>query len=325
MTTPQIPDHHSGEELGAPRVSGVLQLGRECWARIQHSRPWRTFSHFTDVGGNVLTGGMSYQALFAVFAALWVGFGVLGIWLRDHANLLDTIVTQINAFIPGLLAEGNKEGAVSIDVLLGARAFDWTSILAGATLLWVTLSWFTGTRRSIRIIFGLEVKQYRNALLLKLRDLILAIGFFLAIVVSAGLTVLSSNVTVTLFSWWGVDAESWFFGGIGTLVRYAAMYAFDVLVLIAMHLYLAEVRVARWALWRGCALGGVALLGLKILGTALLGGTSNNPLLATFAVVIGLLLWFNFICRTLLLTASWIAVGQNPSFGLPSEGDGVHG
>lgn len=325
MTTPRASNHHSGEELGASRVSGVVDRGKGFWKRVQLTRVWRMLSHFTDVGGNVLTSGMSYQALFAVFAALWVGFGVFGIWLRDRAELLDTIVTQINVFVPGLLAEDAESGAVSIEVLLGARALDWTSVLAGATLLWVTLNWFTGTRRSIRIIFGLEVKQYRNALLLKLRDLILAMGFFLAIVVSAALTVLSSNITDSLFAWFGVDTDSWFFGGLGTLVRYGAMYSFDVLVLIAMHLFLAEVRVPRWALWRGCALGGVALFGLKILGTALLGGTSSNPLLATFAVVVGLLLWFNFICRALLLTASWIAVGQNPEFGLPGEGDSFEG
>jgi membrane protein len=265
---------------------------------------------------------MSYHALFAVFAALWVGFGLLGIWLRERTELLETIVAQLNVFIPGLVAEDSEAGAISLDVLLGARALDWTSVVAGITLLWVVLNWFTGTRRSIRIMFGLEVKQYRNALILKLRDLVLALGFFIAIIVSAGLTVLSSNITDSLFSWWGVDPESWFFGGLGTLVRYSAMYTFDVLVLVAIHLYLAEVKVPIWNLLRGCALGGAALLGIKALGTLLLGGASSNPLLATFAVVIGLLLWFNFICRALLLTASWIAVGQNPDFGLPSEGNG---
>ncbi|QIM19412.1 YihY/virulence factor BrkB family protein [Leucobacter coleopterorum] len=323
MTTPRLSKRQSGEETGASRVSAAFTKGKGFWGRMQRTRPLRTFSHFTNVGGNVLTSGMSYQALFAVFAALWVGFGVLGIWLRDRTELLESIVMQINTFIPGLLAESNERGAVSLDVLLGARALDWTSIIAGVTLIWVALNWFTGTRRSIRIIFGLEVKQYRSALLLKLRDLMLAMGFFLAILVSAALTVLSSNFTESLFAWLGLDADSWFFGGLGTLVRYSAMYTFDVLVLIAMHRFLAEVQVPKWSLLRGCALGGVALLGLKILGTALLGGASSNPLLATFAVIIGLLLWFNFICRALLLTASWIAVGQNPEFGMPVEGASI--
>ena len=47
-----------------------------------------------------------------------------------------------------------------------------------------------------------------------------------------------------------------------------------------------------------------------MLGSALLGGASNNPLLASFAVIIGLLIWFNFICQVILIAASWIAVGM---------------
>lgn len=292
------------------------------WRWVQRTRPWRAFSHFTNVGGSVLTGGMSYQALFAVFAGLYLGFGIFGIFLRGHPDLLQTLITQINMLVPGLLGDG-KDSAVQISLLLQTRGLDWTSIVAGASLLWVAMNWFTGTRRSIRIIFGLEVKEYRNALLLKLRDLVLAIGFFIAILVSAVLTVASSGISDWFFSLIGVNPDGWFFGWLGSLVRYGAMFVFDVLVLIAMHRFLAEVYVPRWPLITGCALGGAALLGLKILGGALLGGASSNPLLATFAVFIGLLIWFNLICRTLLLTASWIATGQDRTLGLPESVSGV--
>ena len=37
------------------------------------------------------------------------------------------------------------------------------------------------------------------------------------------------------------------------------------------------------------------------------------------AVLIGLLIWFNLICRMLLLTSSWIATGQDPELGLPAR------
>lgn len=277
-------------------------------------RPMRAFSHFTDVGGSVLSGGMSYQALFATFAALYLGFSIFGITLRGRPELLETLIEQINLFVPGLLGEN---GVVQLGVLLEARAIDWTSLIAGISLLWVALNWFTGTRRSIRIIFGLEVKQYRNAVLLKLRDFLLALGFFLALIISAALTVFSSNLANMVLTWFGLSSDNWLFGSLGIVARYGAMFLFDALLLIAMHRFLAEVRVPKWHLLKGCLLGAGALLVLKVLGTALLGGASNNPLLASFAVLIGLLLWFNFICRALLLTASWIAVGENCELGLP--------
>lgn len=285
------------------------------WRWVQRTHPYRAFSHFTDVGGSVLSAGMSYQALFAVFAGLWVGFGVFSLTLAGRPELLESLIEQINAFVPGLIGE---DALVDPDLLLAARTINWTSIIAAGALFWVALNWFTGTRRAIRIIFGLEVKQYRNAALLKLRDFGLTIGFGLAVLTSAALTVLSSNLTDVVFGWLGWDPDNWLLGSMGMVVRYGAMYVFDVLVLMAIHRVLAEVRVPRLRLVLGCALGGAALLVLKVLGTALLGGASSNPLLASFAVLLGVLIWFNFICRVLLLTASWIATGLDRGLGLPS-------
>lgn len=300
------------------RTPEIVDAAKERWQWVQRLRPWRAFSHFTNVGGGVLSAGMSYQALFAVFAGLWVSFGVVGIWLRGREDLLAILVDQINRLVPGLLGD---DGLVSVSTLLTARSLDWTSIVAGVSLLWVILTWFTGTRRAIRIIFGLEVKQYRNALLLKLRDLALAIVFFLALLISAALTLASTNIVSSVIDWLGADPDNWLVGGLGITLRYTAMYLFDVLVLLAIHLWLAEVRVPWWPMLFGCALGGAALFVLKVLGSALLGGATSNPLLASFAVLIGLLIWFNLVCRTLLLTASWIATGQDRSLGLSPTAD----
>ena len=46
-----------------------------------------------------------------------------------------------------------------------------------------------------------------------------------------------------------------------------------------------------------------------MLGNSLLGGASNNPLIASFAVFIGLLIWFNLVCQVVLAAAAWVAVG----------------
>lgn len=314
----QLATSESQAEAATPvtGVKALVALGMRLWKQAMGLRPMRAFSHFTNVGGSVLSGGMSYQALFAVFAGLYVGFSIFGITLRERPELLRTLVEQINLFVPGLLG---SNGVVQVHTLLEARVLDWTSVIAGISLLWVALNWFTGTRRSIRIIFGLEVKQYRNAVLLKLRDFALAIGFFLALIVSAALTVFSSALADLILKWVGLSSENWLMGSLGSVARYGAVYIFDVLLLWAMHRYLAEVKVPRWRLLGGSALGAAALLVLKILGGELLGGASSNPLLASFAVLVGLLLWFNFICRALLLTSTWIATGQDKNLGLPED------
>lgn len=298
----------------------VLPALRRLWSGVQRTRAYRTFSHFTDVGGSVLSAGMSFQAVFAVFAALWVGFGIFGIVLDERPDLMASLTGLINAAVPGLIGDDDAS-LVDTETLLSARMLGTTGIIAAVALLWVVLNWFTGTRRSIRIIFGLDVKQYRNAVLLKLRDFLLAIAFAVAILISAALTALSSNLTEALFSWFHWSPQSWLLSTMGSIVRYAALFVFDVFVLMAMHRFLAEIRLPRMKLIAGCVLGSLGLLVLKILGTELLGGATRNPLLTSFVLFIGLMLWLNFICRVLLLTASWIATGLNGRLGLPQAED----
>lgn len=323
MTTPResaaaaAPGASSSEDSGRTRV--VIESGKQKWAWARRTRIWRTVSRFTQVGGGVLSAGMSYQALFAVFAGLWLGFSALGIWLRGRDELLETLVSQINMLVPGLIGDSDSS-LVSVRSLLSAPGVSLGSVLAGASLAFVAVLWFTGTRRAIRITFGLEVKEYRNWFLLKFRDLVLAVCFSLAILVSSALTLVSTNVFDAVLDWFGWGHDSWIVGGLGTFARYAAMYVFDVIVLMAMFRYLAEIRVPRVHLLVGCGVGAAATFLLKIAGAALLNGVTSNPLLAPFAVLVGLLLWFNFVCRVLLLTASWIATGENEELGLPEQG-----
>ena len=61
-------------------------------------------------------------------------------------------------------------------------------------------------------------------------------------------------------------------------------------------------------MWVGSLLGSAALTVLQLLGGAVLSVREHNPLLATFAVFIGLLLWFRLTSIVILVAASWIAV-----------------
>ena len=46
--------------------------------------PVRVWRHFLARNGFILSAGMSYQALFAIFAAVYVVFAVAGIWLTGN-------------------------------------------------------------------------------------------------------------------------------------------------------------------------------------------------------------------------------------------------
>jgi membrane protein len=74
---------------------------------------------------------------------------------------------------------------------------------------------------------------------------------------------------------------------------------------------LSGVHIPWRRLFGGVILGAVVLGALKVLGGSLLGVSKNNPLLASFAVILGLLIFFNFVCQIILISAAWIAVGMD--------------
>lgn len=249
---------------------------------------------------------------------------MLGAELASRPELMQTLVDQINSLVPGLIGHNGEAGAVNIDSFVGSTGLTITSIVAAISLLWVAMNWFTGTRRAIRLIFVLEVRQYKNAALLKLRDFVLALLFGSALIVSAVLTVLSTNLTETLFALFRWSNDNWLLGTVGIFIRNFALFVFDMLVLIAIHRLLAEIKIPLRNLLVGTGLGAVFLWLLKLLGSLLLGGATSNPLLASFTVIIGLLIWFNLICRVLLLTSSWMATGLNPELARPLAPGEVH-
>jgi membrane protein len=63
--------------------------------------------------------------------------------------------------------------------------------------------------------------------------------------------------------------------------------------------------------WRdlrqGALVGGVGLSLLKISASALLPRLTANPFFASFAIVVGLLIWLNLIARLVLICAAWAA------------------
>jgi membrane protein len=46
---------------------------------------------------------------------------------------------------------------------------------------------------------------------------------------------------------------------------------------------------------------------LKLFATFLIGRATNNPLYATFGVIVGLLIWINFVSKLLMFAAAWTA------------------
>lgn len=275
---------------------------------VKNTRPVRVFEHFNRRRGSILAQGLSYQALFAVFAGIWVGFASAGLVLRGNEKLANAVFDLIATSIPGLIDWNGVDGVVDPQALLEVQLLGITGVIAAVALAFTALAWLDSARRAVRALFDLPPVD-TNFFLLKLKDVALGVGFGVAIIVSAALSVFSTQALNTVLDWVGLGADSFVGSVLGRVTGLVIMLAIDSVTLAVLFRVLSGLVIPVRRLAVGVLLGGVGLGVLKVLGTLLLGAASRNPLLASFAVLIGLLIWFNFICTVILLSASWIAVG----------------
>lgn len=275
-------------------------------AWVQGLRPTRVYKLYASAGGNLLAAGMSFQALFAIFAAVWIGFSLFGIYLNDHTEVRDAVIAYINVQIPGFIQQG---GPIDPEILTRTTSLGWTGGLAIVVVVYTAINWFTYARTAVRRVFDLPPSTL-NFIALKLYDLVLALTYGLIIIVSATASVVASQLLSFFVQAWGFEDESGLITASFQVLTAIVILALDTAVLATFIRVLSGVPIPWKHLWRGSLLGGISFGLLKFLGVWIFGHPESNPLIASFAIFIGLLVWFNLASRIYLLTASWIALGM---------------
>ncbi|MEO8095081.1 MAG: YhjD/YihY/BrkB family envelope integrity protein [Pseudolysinimonas sp.] len=289
---------------------GLRQRIAAVRTRVMALKPVRVFLQYNAKGGPLLAAGLSYQAIFAVFAAIWVGFSIAGFAIRSNPQLENAFLTLLSTTVPGLVAHDGADGALDAESLLSAGILTWTGAVAAAGLLFTALGWLASGRDAVRLLFGLPTSP-TNFLLLKLKDLGLAAAFGAAMLLSAALSVASTAALGGVFDLLGIDQHS-AVGIVGVRAAgLAVVFLLDLGVLFAFYRVVSGIRIPFRQLGRGVLIAAVGLGALQALGSTLLGGATRNPLLASFAAIIGLLIWFNLISQVTLIGATWIAVSAD--------------
>nr|WP_225752161.1 YihY/virulence factor BrkB family protein [Pseudoclavibacter sp. Marseille-Q3772] len=275
---------------------------------VQATRIMRTVKHWSQRRASMLAGGMAYMGLFSGFAGLWVFFSIAALVLTNNKELMAEMLEGLGDSIPGLVGENGvikPEMVMNID---GTAALSVSGSIALASMLWTALNFLNGARLAIRAMFDLPAATTRNLVLTKLGDLGLLIAFVVGLLLSLAFTAASSGVVEWVFN----DLINIELPAVASvLIRVTTtvvMLLFDALVIATILRVLSAVRIPMKVLWQGALIGAVLVGILKFLGSALLGGASSNPLLVTFAALIGVLIFMNFMCQVLLFAASWVAV-----------------
>lgn len=271
--------------------------------------PVRVWRHFLQHNGFLLAAGVSYQALFATFAAIYVAFAITGLWLGGSADAVEALINLINSYIPGLISDDGlftpeqvTEVATSNAGVLGV-----TGIIALGTLIWTAIGFVTFTRRAVRDIFGLP-PDLRSYFYLKARDLLGAGLFALALVVGFAATTLGTWALNWLFAVLGWDKASGWVSVTTSVGTIAISFVIFSAALGGLIRFLTGTKLPWRRIWPGALLGGGAITVLQLFTGWLFVYTPTNALLATFAIFVGLLLWFRIIGIIMLVAAAWIAV-----------------
>ncbi|MEZ5109913.1 MAG: YihY/virulence factor BrkB family protein [Microbacteriaceae bacterium] len=272
--------------------------------------PVRVWRHFLQHNGFLLSAGVSYQALFAVFAAIYVAFAAAGIWLGGSPAAVNALITLINGYIPGLISESGgvitpeEASAIASD---SASGLVLSGLIALGALVWTAIGWVTFARRAVRDAFGLARDQ-RNYFFLKARDLLAALMFGVALLVGGTLSAVGSIALDNVLGIFDVTIDSSVVDGLVRVGTGAVSLALNTVALAALFRFLTGASLSWRAVWPGALVGGGALTVLQLGTGLLLRYTPSNPLLVTFAFFVGLLLWFRLQSVVMLIAASWVAI-----------------
>ncbi|WP_275006099.1 YihY/virulence factor BrkB family protein [Promicromonospora iranensis] len=284
----------------------LTELGKAAWEWWGTTRVGRTLARFDGANGGVLSGGMAYAALFSLFAALAIGYTVFVRVLGGDADLRVAVLDQVDTWVPGLVDTGSG-GVLSPSDLVLSTGLSWTSVVAAAVLLWSATNFMGALRTSVRAMFG-ETDGIGNPLTDRLRQLLGFVLLGVGMLVTAAASVAVSTAVPWLLDLVGLgEGVGWAVRGVGLVLT----VVLDTALIAAMIAWVGQVRPPRRDLFLGALSVGIVAGGLRLLGTEVIAGiATRNALLASFAVVVTLLLLVNLLARALLLASAWMSTSD---------------
>ncbi|MEO6530846.1 MAG: YihY/virulence factor BrkB family protein [Specibacter sp.] len=273
-------------------------------ARAGQLFPVRAWNLYTRRRGPLLAAGNAYFMFFSVGAMLVAGFAILGVVVTENPVLREAIIDLVAESTPGLIDTGDG-GLATPESLLASSDFGLTLVISLAALIVTALGWINGLREGIRSVLGLA-RDRTNFLLSKLRDTGTLLVLAVALVLTSALGALSTAAVVNIseFLGWG----SFLTGFSARLGSVVLMFLLDVAVAMVMFSMASRVLMPRRVLLLAAVFSGAGATVLRLFSALFLNGVSNNALLAPFAVILGLFVWFFLLSQVYLISAAIAAV-----------------
>ncbi len=269
-------------------------------ADVRRRAPWldhliQAWRRYQSDRGDRLAAYVTYFGFLAFFPLVALAFSVAGFVVDAVPSAQRDLVRQINNFLPGL--------SDKLNVATIGHAKVATGIIGLLGLLLVGLGWIEALRQAIRTVWHHDLLA-GNFLTKKLRDIASLAGLGLTMVASVAVTGISSSATGWFLRALGVDGST----AADILLRilgYVLAIGVDLALYLFLLMRLPKVAVPLRRVLKGALFGAVGLEILKTVGSLLVKSATHNPVYGVFAVVVGLLIWINYLTRFTLFVAAW--------------------
>lgn len=264
--------------------------------------PLRVWGNFQARNGSLVAGGVAFRMFFSIGALTVAGFGIGGLVLNGHPEFRDSILTAASKALPGVIKRGDGPGLIDPDRFLDPGGLSWTVALSLVVALFSSLGWIGGTREGMRQV-AVQPPLKENVVVARLLDLATLLLMALALILSVGITLFSSDLLGHLLA--GTPFEQ--------VVRIPFLAIAAGLILNGCTAALlmrvgARLKFPRRPFLEGVVICAVILTIMQALSSELLGMATKNPVMASFGIVVGVLVWLNLLSMVLLLCTSWSTV-----------------
>jgi inner membrane protein YhjD len=277
------------------RVLGVLRTARRRWSWFDHLA--LAHERYQERRGDRMAAALTFFGFLSFFPLVALAYAALGyaVWFSDQAR--QSLIDAINSWLPGVSEE------LQVDRIAQARVGAGAIGLVG--LLFGGLGWVSNLRASLREMWLNDPKE-GNFFLKKLGDVGLLLFLGSVLIFSVGASTLAAAASSRVLSALGLTGVPGADLGLRLLSVLVAM-AFDTYIFLVLFARLSGTKARRRSLLGGAVLGAFGLQVLKQAATYLIRHTTSNPVYASFAVLVGVLIWMNLVSRFLLFTAAWTA------------------
>lgn len=259
----------------------------------------RAFLRYASHKGSMLADSITYRALFSVFAAILLFFSVATIWIGGNPDALRAVTDALDSFVPGLTDLVDPEDA---RVPVG---FTIVGVFSLVGLVGAALSAIGSMRNAFRML-GDVLTDDTFILWALLRNLLVGVAFGGLLLAAAFASLLTSSGIALVSEWTGANEASTAFVAASRIVGIFLALAINTLAITVAFRLLSGIRAPSRALWTGSLAGGIGLFVLQEFSGLFVRGAASNPLLASFATLVALLLWINLSAQVILIAASLI-------------------